>query len=482
MVDYKKVVLVNPPVWNARSPPLNIAYLSAYAKLHGYNVKCFDFNIEFLNKVPSEYKKFWKGEFMEFWNDDLLWKTQLKPKIGKYLIKQMVSKIIGQKPGVVGFSINYSSPLLIEVSELIKKEDPNIIIVVGGNLSEIFLSGEQLLKSGNIDFSVMGEGELTFIEILKRLDNGKILDDIEGTSVFREGKILENKRRPRFSQIDNIPFPDFSDFDLGLYLERDLLTSAVWLPILFSRGCIYECDFCLQKWIWGKSFTTRSAENVVEEIELFIQEYGINKFQFSDLEINGNLRILESFCDLIIEKKIDISWGGTAIIRKDMELRLLKKMRQAGCDWLDFGLESGSKSVILSMGKNFSPGEAVEQFREVHEANIVVTLSLIVGYPWESEIDFNETISLLKRSFKYMSIPPSVSSCTVFPRTPLHKKLIQSGVPEEDALWVKWKNGNNDFNERKRRIKLLDQFVKENFDKKGISIPDDEIYHFKNAK
>ena len=469
-----KVVLVNPPVWDISTPPINIAYLSAYLKFKGFNVKAFDFNTELYNFC--EERKYWEPDYIAFWSEKERYEHDVNKKFLNKIIGYISEKILREGPDVVGFTLNYSPHLVLDVARILKKK--KVKIIVGGNYAEKQFFGNMLLNSGFVDAVVLGEGEITLYEFVKKVDAGEDFSRLQGLAVLKNGEMVENPRRMKILKPDELPFPDFSDFDLGLLRNHDTKKPEKKLPLLFSRGCVNNCDFCAQTRIWGKPFVMRSGRDMFLEVLRDYSMYGVKSFQFSDLAINFDLRKLGDFCDLIIKNGLDIRWGGGAFIRKDMDLKYFERLKKAGCGWLDVGLESGSDHVLKEMGKPFTTEMALEFFKRAYEAGVTVTTSMIVGHPSETASDFKDTLRFLKRASKYLKMGPSVSLCGVYPRTGLYEKMAKYGALPGEDLWVEWRVPGNDYNERLRRLKVLNRFIKDYIDNRGMRIPNEKAYHY----
>ncbi len=471
-----KVVLVNPPVWDISTPPINIAYLSAYLKHKKYRVKAFDFNVELYHYCKEQ--KYWGPGYLAFWSEKERYEHQVNADFRREIVDYITGKIVNENPTLVGFTINYSPHLVLEVSRELKKVKPGIKIIVGGNYAEQHFFGGYLLNSGFVDAAVLGEGEVTLLEIAERIKNHMPFNDIDGILTIKNGSIVENPRRQKILKPDELPFPDFSDFDLNLLVNQDTKKPEKKLPLLFSRGCVNNCDFCAQTRIWGKPFVMRSGRDMFLEVMRDFSIYGVRKFQFSDLAINFDLKKLGEFCDLIISNNLDIEWGAGAVIRPDMDLEYFKKLKRAGCRWLDVGLESGSNHVLKEMGKPFTTDMALEYFRKASLVGLTVTTSMIVGHPAETREYFNETLEFLKHASKYLKLGPSVSLCGVYPKTTLYEKMRKYGAKPGEDIWVEWKVPGNDYNERLKRLKELNAVIKEYIDNRGLRIPNKEVYQY----
>lgn len=197
-----------------------------------------------------------------------------------------------------------------------------------------------------------------------------------------------------------------------------------------------------------------SGPAIYRQIEYHKRELSnIEYFYFNGLLLNGNVKELESFCDLILDRGLNIRWAGQAMVRPEMSLSLLKKMRSAGCEWLYFGVESGSDTVLKKMNKNHNSVLAEEVLKNTNIAGIKAQINIMFGFPTETEKDFNETVDFLKRIRPYIdSILASQSFCT------LEKETYMRRHPEEFSitngnhhLFWKSQKGKNNYLERFKR-------------------------------
>ena len=187
---------------------------------------------------------------------------------------------------------------------------------------------EKVLKECKADFAVKGEAENTLVEIC----SGKSLKDIKGVIWRDEEKIVENPDRELIKNLDNIPFPAFQFYELEKYIDKKF-------PIVTSRGCPYGCTYCSIRLTMGRGFRARSPENVVGELEHWNKTLGYDYFGFNDDCFSLDIERAKKICDLIIERGLKIKWeirNGIRVDRVDEEL--LKKMKQAGCFYISFGV------------------------------------------------------------------------------------------------------------------------------------------------
>jgi len=465
-----KTLLINPPVWTYSTPPLSISYLAAMGRKHGFDISCIDLNIELFSKMRRE-KRYWLVEYESYWGEPI-YKLKINNFFFKIFINSFIKKIEKFKPKLIGFPLNSSPPIILQIVKKIKEKNKDIKVIVGGTAADPSSFGSSILQSRLIDCLVLGEGELTFLEILHKTLNKKKINEIKGIAYLNhKNQIVITERRERILNFDEIPFPDFSDYNFNSYMLEDFSKKSFKIPVQFSRGRINNCDFCTTNHVWGKPYICRSPENMLDEIKSHIDNYKINNFIFSDMAINGDLIKLEKFCDLIIANNIKISWSGLAIIRKDMDNKLLNKMRLAGCCNLTFGMESGSNNVLKAMGKGYSREDIIRLSRDLASSKISFGFTIIVGHPAEKRENFLETLSCLFEIRDYLKgTTPGITPCQIIPNTLLFKKY-QNEYGFNNDTW-KWKIGENSFDERIKRIKEINRFIKENIDSRGARIPE----------
>jgi radical SAM superfamily enzyme YgiQ (UPF0313 family) len=408
----KDVLLVMVHPWYPLLPPLGLAYISTYIRSKGYRVLLFDFNAKLYNNSDPERRKFWDistiSRIPYFQLIEIL-----KDKF-YFEIEKLISLLAERPEPIIGFSTNYLNIKVASyIADAVKKQNSNKLVIFGGPGCFWQYDRDNVIP-GSVDFFVIGEGERPFFELVDNFYNGKNLESIAGTVSKHEHK--QGVPNP-IKNLDEIPFPDFKEFDLNDYGCGE----ARALPLLTSRGCISKCSFCVDHMMCNP-FRMRSPEHVVTEIEYHIKEYNIRNFSFNDLLCNGDLRKLEKICDLIIEKGFDIQWGSYAIARGDMSLELLRKMRRAGCTTICYGIESGSNKVLKAMRKIYTAEDAERTLRLTHLAGIKATFNIIIGYPQEGKKEFKETLAFVKRNKDYIDSIINVSTLFINPTASLGRE------------------------------------------------------------
>jgi radical SAM superfamily enzyme YgiQ (UPF0313 family) len=437
-----RIALVLPPFFYKRCPLIGLAYLSAHLKDKGFEVSIFDLNTEM--EVPEEGKE-------RAWADKLF--------VDKFfnehhdLFESLAEKILQSQADIIGFSVwTITKHVSLTLAKIIKHKDKSRLIIFGG--PECSFYGDSFIKNEAVDIVIRGEGEEAILEIAQRYEKNRKINFCPGALLKINGEVIDCRDRSEIENLDSLPFPDFS----GFLLERYYLFHT--LPIMFNRGCLRRCVFCNTMVTWRKC-RFRSAENIYKEMVYQIKNYPyLRKFEVDDTALNLNLKELLKLCDLIIRNGLKIDWGGSAIIHLGMDFALLKKMSQAGCSSLGYGLESGSQKVIGSMRKGFKIEDAQRIIRDTHNAGIKVILNIIIGFPNETEYDFQQTMDFIKKNREYIFFVAFPSECWIGNTSYLHTHPEEFGVDLKEGgdLW-ETKTGLNNHAERQKRIKIFNDFV-----------------------
>ncbi|MCL2389795.1 MAG: radical SAM protein, partial [Elusimicrobia bacterium] len=281
--------------------------------------------------------------------------------------------------------------------------------------------------------------------LLERKDLKNLPHEKGFLSKNANGEIIDGGQPDYVKDLNSLPLPDYSEF------KDDILNNKYSQPhrldVLDARGCINECHFCYEQLFWPH-YRSMSAKRLFEQIQKHMADFPqINYFYFNGLLINGDLKKLEEFCDLIIENNVKISWAGQATVRDDMTPELLKKMRRAGLGWVGYGIESGSQKVLDAMNKKFTVLGAIELLKNTREAGIAFQVNMMFGFPTETEEDFQKTLKFLVHARPYInSILASQSFFTLEKGTYVRNHPEKFGITDSrHHLYWKADNGKNDY-------------------------------------
>jgi len=444
------ILLILCPPWDIKMPPLGIAYLASDLKKQGFRPLIFDMNITLFHAVSRENKKWWESEKYDFWFDETLF-SKIRPFFDSF-IDEYVNAILALKTKIIGFSIHASNRLItVEVAKRIKQKDKDKIFIYGG-WGCCNDGMRRVIPLELVDFFVIGEGEDILAELLEALRTGKAIEDIPRVIIQKDGYLSEYKSSPPVEALDSLAFPTYDEFYLNQYIDHAI-------ALFTSRGCIGKCSFC-NDYAMTHPYRYRSAEHIFKEIEYHIQHNNIRDFAIKDLLCNGNTKQLNLLCYLIIESGNRINWDAQAVSSRNLTPELLKKMKRAGCHMLIYGIESGSNKTLKKMKKLFSVEEAEMVLRSTYEAGIDTMINIIVGFPGETEGDFQQTIDFIRRNRAYLTKIGAVSILTINWNTHLHLYpeeygVILNGSSKRRAVLWEGRDGNNYTLRRKKAEEVL---------------------------
>ncbi|MDP8254014.1 MAG: radical SAM protein [Candidatus Kaelpia aquatica] len=400
--------------WHPWMPPLGISYISSYMESKGYKTLLFDFNAKLYNNVSDEKKKFWDISI-----------TSSLPQldiVGLLIssfskeIDELIDIILKRPEPIIGFSANYLSIYVVNhIAKIIKSKNSDKLLVAGGP-GCFWDFDRSVIDPGVIDIFVLGEGEGPFYKIVESFYKKSSLENIPGTIFVKDKKEIDNSPADPISDLNTIPYPDFKNLDLNDYGFGEKQTRT--LPLLTSRGCISKCTFCVDHFMCAP-FRMRDPKNIVDEIKFHIKENGVRNFSFNDLLCNGNLKKLRELAELIKKESLSIQWGSYAVARGDMDLELLKSLKDAGCVSLCYGIESGSDKVLKVMRKIYNTSDAERVLRLTKEAGMKATFNIIIGYPGEGRREFQQTLRFVKRNRAYIENIINVSTLFINPTAAL---------------------------------------------------------------
>jgi len=383
-----KITLVNPPYppsVHSHPPfiPLGIAYLGAVAEKAGHTVIAIDCQAE-----------------------------KLTPETFRSRIAATSSDIIG----VTATTLLYKSAM--KLVTIAKEVQPNATTVLGGSHGT-FWDENALKEYPALDVVVRREGEQTLVELAEKLESQTNLSGVLGIT-YRDGdKIVRNPDRPFIEDLDSLPFPAHH----LLPLENLKHNGKIIFPLVSSRGCVYWCDFCSTVRMFGRGYRWRSAKNVVDEMELIHDRYGVDQVTFYDDAFSVNRERVVEICRELHTRKLKLKWDcGTRVDMVDREL--LKTMYDAGCFAVWLGVESGSELILGAMNKKIKIDQTRQAYKTAHQIGLMTIANVVLGFPGETEKTAQETINLVKELN-----PDDVGFyiATPYPGTPMYEQVIKNG-------------------------------------------------------
>ncbi|MCX7957445.1 MAG: B12-binding domain-containing radical SAM protein [Deltaproteobacteria bacterium] len=307
-------------------------------------------------------------------------------------LKQITQILIKKRPDILMMSV--LTPAAVNAEELCKitrRHLKDTIIILGNLHASCF--AESLITLGYADYVVHGEGEETIRELLKAIDTKSDLSGIRGISYFQNGRCITTQKRAAPANLDEIPPPDWSLLNMSRYKINSLTKlKGKGVPIFSTRGCPYKCTFC--------SFDTlsrvpryRSPENVIEEIDRLIKDYNINFLWFLDPIFGVNKEHSSRLLELMIKRNYrDLKW--VCEMRADsVDREFIRLMRQAGCERIFIGFESGVDKLLEGVNKKAQAEQGRKAAEIIHREGIQVAGLFMIGLPGEKPEETDQTIN-----------------------------------------------------------------------------------------
>jgi anaerobic magnesium-protoporphyrin IX monomethyl ester cyclase len=388
-------------------PPLGLAYVAAALEKSGFQVEVLD---NYLLKKPIDE------------------------------VKQMVRRLNPEIVGITCSSVTYQR--CIETAKAVKEALPSCKVVVGGWHPSYV--PDSMLQHPDIDYAVMGEGERAMVELATHITKGgdeRAIAAIAGVAYRHEGKIIKNA--PRFiTDLDEIPYPARHLLPMHLYDRAiEFLRAKPVDTANVVRGCSYNCAFCETRKLWGQTCRAFSPSRVVEEINHLVTNYGTKGIYFVGDNFTIQKKRTIELCELIKKSKLDIEW--VCDTRADLISRdLLRKMKEAGCKTIWFGVESGSPRILKKINKGIALEQTIQAFKLCREEGIQIACSFILGIPGETANDLEATFKFAKK------LDPDWCQFNIFvacPGSGLYEEVMQKGLydrVEDFVAYVKTEDFN----------------------------------------
>ncbi len=360
---------------------------------------------------------------------------------GKYeidLIEQALydlpSEQVGRRindfaPDMVCFScLSVEGNEMAEVAALSKAYNADVPVIVGGPHGSVFWD-LLLEKDHNIDVVAIGEGEMTFLDLLEAYEDDRPLDEVDGIAFMSNGSPMKTRTRDYIENLDSLPFPAYDLIDFQKYSVQVTMNGFVhstpWSLIFTSRACPFHCKYCHN--VFGKKVRLRSPENVIAELQWQIQTFGIREIHIVDDIFNIYSDRAKQICDMIVDNGIDIKIAFPNGLRGDMmDRELIQKLKRAGCYTITFAVETASERLQKRISKNLNLEKVRQAIEWTHDEGLIPQGFIMLGFPGETLDEIHQTI---KFALESKLIRAWIFQVVVYPRTGLFE-LAHESYPE----------------------------------------------------
>jgi len=354
------VLLLNPPTYQEAKPsipPLGLAYIAAVLREHAIDVNIVDLDLDRhkLRDIPS-------------------------------ILRTLDPKIVG----IGALTLQVES--LYAIARIIKNVSKSILVVTGGPHPSALPEKTLSDAMGNIDIAVVGEGEYTFLDIV----NAKKPKEIPGIVYREKDAIYSTQPRKPIADLDSLPLPARDMLPIERYRGWGPLKHLPTTHLVASRGCPFDCIFCSETAIFGKTYRKRRPEKIVEEIQYLIEKYRVKEIAFYDDLFTLNKKQVLSICDEIKRNKIRVYWK--TLSRVDtVDFEMLKVMNEAGCWLISYGFESGSQKILDAIHKRQTIEDCLRAAYLARKAGIQIYGFFMIGNLGETENTVCQTIYLARK-------------------------------------------------------------------------------------
>ncbi|PIQ89631.1 MAG: hypothetical protein COV72_02115 [Candidatus Omnitrophica bacterium CG11_big_fil_rev_8_21_14_0_20_42_13] len=279
----------------------------------------------------------------------------------------------------------------------LKEKDAGITVIVGGpHITAVPEKTMELYK--DIDIGVLGEGEVTIIELLHALKDKTGLESVRGIIYRGSTGLITTESRPYLQDLDMLPLPAWDMLPDILKHYQQSAARIDRLPnmsIITSRGCPFQCIFCARN-VFGNVTRSHSADYILNMVKHLIKTYKVKSLSIEDENFVIYKKRLVEFCNRIIEEKIDITWDCASNINAVNE-ELLVLMKKAGCWQINYGIESGSQRILNFIKKGVTKESIENALTLTKKCGIQTKAYFIIGHPTETLESIQETIDFIKK-------------------------------------------------------------------------------------
>lgn len=444
--DPDKIFLGMGPSWGLEMPPITLGTLKTSMACKGISMCTRDLNLESYLALEDDF--FWDKSNLHYWVNPKLFAENIFPQLDPLLEKWSDELSYGPWKYLC-FSILSSNVIFTNhLIERIKLKTPDKVVIVGGPCL-CFREERERLRS-DIDYFVVGEGEESLAELYHYLE-GKSSHLPEG--VYQSRRKGEDLPFRMVHTLSDFGVPDYSDL-----LLDDYKLSA--LPLILTRSCLFNCRFCADFRSMG-SFRKLNSQRILEMIRNF-HDQGYRSFWLNDLLINGIMNeLVEVF--LTLEKECrKMEWIALATPNRQLKLEDLEILARNGLKTLNLGIESGSNTVMRKMKKGFNREQAEEGLRRIRAAGINTQLNIIVGFPTETDEEFEETLEFLSKNRDYICGFTSVNSCVLLAGSEIARFPEKFGIQWDEGadMQTEWYVGSqNTPTIRKQRLEAVLRWI-----------------------
>jgi anaerobic magnesium-protoporphyrin IX monomethyl ester cyclase len=392
------VLLVNPKEEGAffeRMPPLGLAYIAASLEARGYSVHIVDFEVE---------------------------KQKLRHWLEVY------------HPSYLGISgTSHTRFESFRLAREAKEFSPEIVTIYGG-VHATFAGINTLKRIADIDYVVYGEGEDVMVQLVDRLSSKKDVGEVHGVCYRKDRGIVQTPQAARITPLDRLPQPAYHLLNMDEYSVTMEFIGCRAISLLTSRGCFARCSFCSASQMFGHSVTTHSASRMLDEVEFLFGRYGYKGVKIFDSTFTTKKQHVFEFCDEIARRRLKFPWECEIRIGT-VDRQMLEKMRDAGCYYVNFGVESASQRVLDLMRKAITVEQAVQCLNLCKDVGLRTKVFFSFGHIGETMEDVERTFIFIDKYANKISTLASGAGVRIYPGTYLEEYARGNSLLPDGFEW-----------------------------------------------
>ncbi len=400
------IAFVTRPSEHGEFIPFAEISLSAYARSKGFNVTVIDTN-PVIKTSPTAFITVHDKEYQAYFE----------------YVKNLLVELNPRYIGIGTFTSDYDYAM--NFARRIKRYINSKIIV--GGVHATIIPEDFIFERSPVDIAVFGEGELTLEEILKLNElNPNKLKKIKGICYFdqKTKQIVKTEKRELIKDISILPMPAYQDLDMTFYAKpkKRVIGYAYYsvIPVYTGRGCPFRCTFCAANSVWGKGIARiYPVDRIIEEIQMLIEEYKADAIYIIDDTFTLSKERVYEFCEKI--KPLNIIWAAQTRVNC-IDEEMIKRMKEAGCVQLIFGVETGSQRMLNLTKKGTTVQQARNVFHWCKKYDMRTFANMMFNLPDETEEDVRLSYQL------YQQIKPDdfgLGLTVAYPGTELYHQYFK---------------------------------------------------------
>ena len=299
---------------------------------------------------------------------------------------------------------------------------------------------EFFLKKSGCDAVCMGEGEVTISKFMDAIENKKSLKTVPGIAWLEDGKLQQTPRAPLVHHLDSLPPIPYEKFPMHFYrMVRmpKVKSTDFCFPMMSARGCSFKCTFCYRM---DPGYRMRTPEPLLDEIEKLHKDYGVTYIAFQDDLLMSSVEHTEAVCLEFLKRDLPVRWNCNGRLNYCSE-ELLQLMKDAGCRFINYGIESMDQKVLNNMKKGLRPEMIIRGVEDTLKVGISPGLNFIFGNKGDNKETIKSTVDFLLK-YDDFAQKRTIRPVTPYPGSPLYYDAIEMGLLDKD-------NPAEDFYERK---------------------------------